>query len=57
VTFLVPIAFAITVPAQAVTSRLAWSTVVLALVFAAVLFVSTRWFWQFGLRRYSGASA
>ena len=57
VTFLVPIAFAITVPAQAVTSRLAWSTVALALVFAAVLFVSTRWFWQFGLRRYSGASA
>jgi ABC-2 type transport system permease protein len=57
VTFLVPIAFAITVPAQAVTSRLAWSTVVLALVFAAVLFVSTRWWWGFGLRRYSGASA
>jgi viologen exporter family transport system permease protein len=57
VTFLVPIAFAITVPAQAVTSRLAWSTVALALVFAVVLFASTRWFWHFGLRRYSGASA
>ena len=38
VTFLVPIAFAITVPAEAVTSRLEWSTVALALVFAAVLF-------------------
>ena len=57
VTFLVPIAFAITVPAEAVTSRLAWATVVLALVFAAVLFAFTRWFWRFGLRRYSGASA
>ena len=57
VTFLVPIAFAITVPAQAVTSRLAWSTVALALAFAAVLFATTRWFWHFGLRRYSGASA
>ena len=57
VTFLVPIAFAITVPAQAVTSRLAWSTVALALVFGVVLFASTRWFWHFGLRRYSGASA
>jgi ABC-2 type transport system permease protein len=57
VTFLVPIAFAITVPAQAVTSRLAWPTVGLALVFGVALFAFTRWFWHFGLRRYSGASA
>lgn len=57
VTFIVPIAFAITVPAEALTSRLAWSTVVLALGFTAVLFVFARWWWGFGLRRYSGASA
>jgi ABC-2 type transport system permease protein len=57
VTFLVPIAFAITVPAEAVTSRLEWPTVVLALGFAAALFAFTRWWWGFGLRRYSGASA
>ncbi len=57
VTFLVPIAFAITVPAQAVTSRLEWSTVGVALGFGAVLFCFTRWFWRFGLRHYSGASA
>lgn len=57
VTFLVPIAFAITVPAEAVTSRLEWSTVALALGFAAVLFAATRWWWRFGLRHYSGASA
>ncbi|HET9673288.1 MAG TPA: ABC-2 family transporter protein [Gaiellaceae bacterium] len=57
VTFLVPIAFAITVPAQAVTSRLAWPTVGLAFAFGAALFAFTRWFWHFGLRRYSGASA
>ena len=57
VTFLVPLAFAITVPAEAVTSRLEWSTVVLALGFAAALFAFTRWWWGFGLRRYSGASA
>jgi ABC-2 type transport system permease protein len=56
-TWLVPIGFAITVPAEAVTSRLEWTTPVLALVFAAALFVATRWFWRFGLRRYSGASA
>ena len=57
VTFLVPVAFAVTVPAQAVTSRLQWQTFALAVVFAAVLFAFTRWFWRFGLRRYSGASA
>jgi ABC-2 type transport system permease protein len=57
VTFLVPVAFAVTVPAQAVTSRLQWQTLVLAALFAAALFAFTRWFWRFGLRRYSGASA
>lgn len=57
VTFLVPIAFAITVPAEAATSRLEWGTVSLALGFAAAVFVFTRWFWRFGLRSYSGASA
>jgi ABC-2 type transport system permease protein len=56
-TYLVPIGFAITVPAEAVTSRLAWHTLVTALVFAAALFVFARWFWRFGLRHYSGASA
>jgi viologen exporter family transport system permease protein len=56
-TYLVPIGFAITVPAEAVTSRLEWTTVLIALVFAAALFAVTRWFWAFGLRRYSGASA
>jgi ABC-2 type transport system permease protein len=57
VTFIVPIAFAITVPAEAVTSRLEWTTVALAIGFCAVLFAFTRWWWRFGLRSYSGASA
>ena len=57
VTFLIPIGFAVTVPAQAVTSRLHWPTVVLAFGFACVVFAFTRWFWRFGLRHYSGASA
>ena len=57
VTFLVPIGFAVTVPAEAVTSRLDWETVVLALGFGVALFAFTRWWWRFGLRRYSGASA
>src|SRR5204863_8548636 len=57
VTFLVPVAFAVTVPAQALTSRLHLQTFLIALGFAAALFAFTRWFWRFGLRRYSGASA
>jgi ABC-2 type transport system permease protein len=57
VTFLIPVGFAVTVPAQAITSRLHWGTLVLAVVFALALFAFTRWFWRFGLRHYSGASA
>ena len=57
VTFLVPVAFAVTVPAEALTSRLDWQTLLLAAGFAVALFSFTRWFWRFGLRRYSGASA
>jgi ABC-2 type transport system permease protein len=57
VTFLVPVAFAVTVPAEALTSRLHWPTLALSIGFAAALFTFTRWFWRFGLRNYSGASA
>ena len=52
-----PVGFAVTVPAQALTARLHGGTFALAAGFAAVLFAFTRWFWRFGLRRYSGASA
>jgi ABC-2 type transport system permease protein len=56
-TYLVPIGFAITVPAQAMTHRLHWTTVLVAVAFAAAVFLVARRFWRFGLRRYSGASA
>jgi ABC-2 type transport system permease protein len=56
-TFLVPIAFAVTAPAEGLTSRLSGRTLVLEAVFALVLFALTRLFWKRGLRRYSGASA
>jgi ABC-2 type transport system permease protein len=56
-TFLVPIAFAVTVPAQALTSRLTPDTLAVATGFAVALLVATRWFWRIGTRRYSGASA
>jgi ABC-2 type transport system permease protein len=56
-TYLVPIGFAVTVPAQAMTHRLHWATVLVAVGFAVAVFLVTRRFWRFGLRRYSGASA
>ena len=43
--------------AEALTSRLTPETLALAAGFAAVILGFTRWFWRFGLRRYSGASA
>ena len=57
ITFLVPIAFAITVPAEAVTSRLDVQTLAFAALFTVVAFAVSRWFWRFGLRNYTGASA
>lgn len=57
VTFLVPIGFAVTVPAEALTSRLQWPTLVFAFAFGVAVFAFTRWFWHWGLRHYSGASA
>ncbi|HET7573406.1 MAG TPA: ABC-2 family transporter protein [Gaiellaceae bacterium] len=56
-TYLVPIGFAVTVPAQALTERLAWGTVAVAVGFAVALAAFARWFWRFGLRHYAGASA
>ena len=56
-TFLVPIGFAVTVPAQAVTARLNWQTAAAAAAFAVVAVVVSRAFFRRGLRSYSGASA
>jgi ABC-2 type transport system permease protein len=56
-TFLVPLAFAVTVPAQALTGRLTLWTLLGAAGFAVALVLGTRWLWRFGLRHYSGASA
>lgn len=41
-----PMAFAITVPAEAITSRLHWSSVLTAASFAVVLLAFSRWFWR-----------
>lgn len=56
-TFVVPIAFAVTVPAQALTGDLAGGTVLLAVGVALAFFAAARGFWLFALRHYTGASA
>lgn len=56
-TFLVPVAFATTVPAEALTGRLNGQTLLGALALAIALLVASRLFWRVALRHYSGASA
>jgi ABC-2 type transport system permease protein len=55
--FIIPVAFATTIPVEALTSRLNWVTLVAAVTAAIVLFSVSRAFWKFGLKHYSGASA
>jgi ABC-2 type transport system permease protein len=56
-TFLVPVAFAVTVPAEAFTDRLSLATLGLAVGLTAVLFIIANRIWRWGLSNYSGASA
>ena len=56
-TFLVPVAFAVTVPAEAITNRLTAPTLLGAFGLAILLMVLARFVWRLGLRSYSGASA
>lgn len=56
-TFVVPLAFAVTVPAEAATARLTWGAVFVAVGATAVLMVLSRWCWRRGVRRYGGASS
>jgi ABC-2 type transport system permease protein len=56
-TFIVPIAFAITIPVESLVGRLEWTSLVGTLALATAFLVASRWFWKLGLRHYTGASA
>ncbi|XOV87433.1 MAG: ABC transporter permease [Pseudomonadota bacterium] len=56
-TLLVPVAFAVTVPAEAIAGKLTTETLSFAVLFAMGLAFASRKFWQFGVRFYAGASA
>ena len=56
-TFIVPLAFAITVPAEALAQRLSIGTLVASIGITIVVAGITRAVWRWGLSQYSGASA
>ncbi len=56
-TFLVPVAFAVTIPAETLTGRSSLGLMGFALGLTAVLFFIANRIWRWGLSNYSGASA
>ncbi len=56
-TFIVPIAFAITVSAEALTDRLTTNALILDIAVAIGMLTVSCIFWRIGLRNYSRASA
>jgi ABC-2 type transport system permease protein len=56
-TVVVPIAFAVSVPAGAIAGRLESGMLESAVVLAVAMLLFSRWFFRLGLRHYSGASA
>ena len=56
-TFLVPVAFAVTVPAEALVGRLQSDLLLATVGLAALMLLASRLLWKVGVKRYSGASA
>lgn len=56
-TFILPIAFAVTVPAEMLTRILSGQNLLLALGLAIGLMIMARLVWRWGLKNYTGASA
>lgn len=56
-TAIVPLAFATTFPAQAITGGISWWLVGASVAFAAIAVVLLRFLWNHAIRRYSSASS
>ena len=56
-TFVLPVAFATTLPVRALTGHGAWSVTLGAIALAAAGLLLTRAVWRFGLRSYASASS
>jgi ABC-2 type transport system permease protein len=55
--FLIPVAFLTTVPAEAMLGRASLDFLGYSGLFALCLFALSRWFWRFALRSYTSASS
>lgn len=56
-TFVIPVAFLTTVPAETMLDRVQAGWIIGAGILAVVLLVVSRWFWKFALRFYTSASS
>jgi viologen exporter family transport system permease protein len=56
-TFIVPIAFAITVPAEAVIGKAAWPAVWLTVLVSIGCFIGSRSLFYVGIRKYTSANS
>jgi len=56
-TYVVPVVFMITVPAGALAGRVHGAQVITSVVVSLCAVILSSWFWRFGLKHYSGASA
>lgn len=56
-TFLIPVAFAVTIPSQALLGMIKVENVILTFALAAGFFTAARVFWRYAIRNYTGASA
>jgi ABC-2 type transport system permease protein len=56
-TFVLPIAFITTFPAQAILGKLDGVTMIPALIIGVGLFAFSAWFWRYAVRSYSSASS
>lgn len=56
-TFLVPVAIAVTIPASGFVDQVEPTTLLAALTLAVILMAVARFFWRIGIKHYSGASA
>jgi ABC-2 type transport system permease protein len=56
-TYVVPVVFMITVPARALAGRTHGPEVLISVIVAVCAVALTSWFWRFGLKSYTGASA
>jgi ABC-2 type transport system permease protein len=56
-TFLIPLAFAVTVPAETITAKINWWMLVIGAGVTVLALVGVRAVWRWGISNYSGASA